>query len=69
LRERPGPQGPRGAVVRYPRSIDYYRRSLARVSADHGPDDPAARLLAMARRILTPDDDSGAQPAVSRSRA
>lgn len=65
---RAGPDGPRGVVVRYPRSVDYFRRSLARVSVDQDAgDDPAARLLAMARRILAPDCD--AQPAASRSRA
>jgi hypothetical protein len=66
-RGRAGPDGQRGVVVRYPRSIDYFRRALARVDVDRCPDDPAAKLLAMARRILTPDDD--AQPTVWRSRA
>ena len=68
-----GPDGARGVVVRYPRALDYFRRSLARVGvdADGGVDDPAAKLLAMTQRLLTPGREPDAQPAllVPRSRA
>jgi hypothetical protein len=66
-----GPDGPRGVVVRYPRALDYFRRSLARVSADRGVDDPAAKLLAMTQRLLTPGHETDSQPALlaPRSRA
>jgi hypothetical protein len=61
---RRGPDGPRGEVVRYPRALDYFRRSLARISVDPAPDggaeDPAAKLLAMTQRLLAPD--SAAEP-------
>ena len=53
---RAGPDGRRGVVVRYPRSAEYFRRALARVSVyQDAVDDPAARLLAMTRRILSPE--------------
>ena len=70
-----GPDGPRGVVVRYPRALDYFRRSLARVGVDldtdGGADDPAAKLLAMTQRLLTPARDADSQPALlaPRSRA
>ena len=71
-----GPDGPRGVVVRYPRSLDYFRRSLARVTANSGADDqaaddPAAKLLAMTQRLLAPERETDTQPALlaPRSRA
>jgi hypothetical protein len=59
-----GPDGPRGEVVRYPRAIDFFRRSLARVSADPADrgDDPAAKLLAMTQRLLAPGHATAAEP-------
>src|SRR5262249_17317451 len=48
--------GRRGVVIRYPRLHDYFRRVMARVSADQTPvpaaDDPAAKLLSMVQCIL-----------------
>jgi len=69
-----GPDGARGVVLRYPRALDYFRRSLARVGVDvgtDGADDPAAKLLAMTQRLLTPGRETDGQPAllVPRSRA
>jgi hypothetical protein len=68
-----GPDGPRGEVVRYPRAIDYFRRSLARVSADPGDpsDDPAAKLLAMTQRLLSPRHATASETdlRIPRSRA
>jgi hypothetical protein len=72
---RRGPDGPRGEVVRYPRALDYFRRAIARVAADSSVDadagDPAAKLLAMTQRLLTPCCATSAEPnlLLPRSRA
>ena len=48
--------GRRGVVIRYPRLHDYFRRVMARVSAEQTPvpaaADPAAKLLSMVQCIL-----------------
>jgi hypothetical protein len=62
-----GPDGPRGVVVRYPRTLDYFRRGLARLTVDHAIDDPAAKLLAMTQRLLAPEREGGIQPKASRA--
>jgi hypothetical protein len=76
-----GPDGTRGEVVRYPRALDYFRRSLARVTANTGADpgagpgadmhaeDPAAKLLAMTQRLLAPDTTAEPDLLIPRSRA
>jgi hypothetical protein len=51
-----GPNRRRGAVIRYPRLHDYFRRAIARV-ADQTPvpaaDDPAAKLLSLVQCVLS----------------
>lgn len=46
----------RAEVVRHPRTLDYFRRTLSRFgpAAAQGGDDPAARLLDMTRDLLRP---------------